>query len=350
MDLSLQITHEFLHIYACMLKKLKYHDFIAKAQATFMRERISNQVNGEYHVIADFSALLCKMKYRAFTGITTKQQYIPSCATGQLSNLCFIVSADSREQDTIVVHLFQRKLVEFVTIHSGEKPKRICYMSDGCAALYKNWKNFLNLCNYFAHFGVQAEWHLFAKSHGKSVEDGAGGTLKTLATKASLLRTYSGHIRTPHLQERLKHSSIFDGTHQIHCAKLISADIMEVSLFPPAVIPDVHEKTTIIHHESHIQIVAITGYVNNGSCWLGYAKSLNHLEQTVTVMFLHPCIPSPSFIYPSLHDIMNVDPSDINPITATGRTYTLTKKQIPEATRLLAASRKSTLLNLFYAV
>ena len=67
---------------------------------------------------------------------------------------------------------------------------------------------------------------------------------------------------------------------------------------------------------------------------------VDHLEHTVTVMFLHPCIPSPSFIYPEPPDIMDVDPSDIlskvDPVTATGRTYTLTKKEMTEAKRLLA--------------
>ena len=41
------------------------------------------------------------------------------------------------------------------------------------------------------------------------------------------------------------------------------------------------------------------------------AKSVDHLEHTVTMLFLHPCIPSPSFIYPEPPDIMDVDPSDI---------------------------------------
>ena len=146
--------------------------------------------------------------------------------------------------------------------------------------------------------------------------------------------------KAQNLQERLKHSS----THQIHCAKPLSADIMEVRSFSTSS-NSRHEKTTSIHHANQIQITAITGYITvnyNGSCWLGYAKSVDHLEHTVTVMFLHPCtcIPSPSFIYPEPPDIMDVDPSDIlskvDPVTATGRTYTLTKKEMTEAKRLLA--------------
>ena len=369
---------EFLDLFVGMLKKLKYHDFIAKTQAKFMKDTKQSLKPGEYLVIADFSenfSFIVQDEVQSFHWNNNQATIHPFVCyymdSGKLSNLCFIVIAESREHDTIAVHLFQRKLIEFLTMHSGEKPKRICYMSDRCAAQYKNRKNFLNLCNHFADFGVQAEWHFFATSHGKSAGDGAGGTLKRLATKASLQRIYSGHILTPHdlykfaveeikgmhfafatcaeyeyeaqnLQERLKHSRTIPGTHQIHCAKPISADIMEVSSFSTSS-NSRREKTTSKHHASHIQITAITGYVTvnyNGSCWLGYAKSVDHLEQTVTVMFLHPCIPSPSFIYPSPHDIMDVDPSDIlskvNPVTATGRTYTLTKKEILEATRLLA--------------
>ena len=45
-------------------------------------------------------------------------------------------------------------------------------------------------------FGVEAEWHYFATSHGKSPRDGIGGTLKRLAAQASLQKIYSGQILT----------------------------------------------------------------------------------------------------------------------------------------------------------
>ena len=68
------------------------------------------------------------------------------------------------------------------------------YVSDGCSAQYKNKKNFINLCPHMKDFGVQAEWHFFATSHGKTAADGAAGTLKRLATKASLQRPFDNHI------------------------------------------------------------------------------------------------------------------------------------------------------------
>ena len=86
--------------------------------------------------------------------------------------------------------------MDFLTQHfGGNKPCKIYYMSDGCAAQYKNCKN---LCQHYEDFGVEAEWHFFATSHGKSAGDGAGGTLKRTATKASLQRPYEGQILTTH--------------------------------------------------------------------------------------------------------------------------------------------------------
>ena len=43
-------------------------------------------------------------------------------------------------------------------------------------------------------FGVPAEWHFYATSHGKTAADGIAGTLKRLATKASLQNLYENHI------------------------------------------------------------------------------------------------------------------------------------------------------------
>ena len=90
-----------------------------------------------------------------------------------------------------------RENVEFLSQKcGGKKPQKIYYFSDGCEAQYKNCKNFTNLCYHFLDFGVHAEWHFFATSHMKSAGDGAGGTLKRLATKASLQRLYKDHILT----------------------------------------------------------------------------------------------------------------------------------------------------------
>ena len=76
-------------------------------------------------------------------------------------------------------------------------PKKTVYFSDEAASQYKNCKKFINLCNHEADFGIQAEWHFTATSHGKGASDGVGGTVKRLAARASLQRLYEQQIMTP---------------------------------------------------------------------------------------------------------------------------------------------------------
>ena len=144
------------------------------------------------------------------------------------------------------MHLFQRKLVAFLTEHLGAKPKKIIYMymSDGCAGQYKNCYNFTNLCHHQEDFGIPTEWHFFATSHGKSAADGIAGTVKRTASKASLQHPYKDQILTPSqltipmffkgdhfayatlhehedeakfLTERFLHSRTVPGTQSLHC-------------------------------------------------------------------------------------------------------------------------------------
>jgi hypothetical protein len=74
---------------------------------------------------------------------------------------------------------------------------KMYYYSDGAASQYKNCKNKRNLCFHEDDFGVKAEWHFFATSHGKSPCDGIGGTVKRLAARSSLHNAMTGYILMP---------------------------------------------------------------------------------------------------------------------------------------------------------
>ena len=91
--------------------------------------------------------------------------------------------------------LFINFLKEFLP--SRLRPKNILYFSNGAASQYKNRKNFLNLCHHEEDFGVKAEWHFLATSHGKGACDGLGGTVKRLAARASLQKPYNDQVMTP---------------------------------------------------------------------------------------------------------------------------------------------------------
>ncbi|KAJ4426965.1 hypothetical protein ANN_26764 [Periplaneta americana] len=75
----------------------------------------------------------------------------------------------------------------------GDEEKR----SDGASSQYKNRKNFINLYYHEEEFGIKAEWHFFATSHGKGSCDGIGGTIKRQAARASLQRPIHNQITTP---------------------------------------------------------------------------------------------------------------------------------------------------------
>lgn len=71
------------------------------------------------------------------------------------------------------------------------------YFSDGAASQYKNCKNLINLLYHETDFAINAEWHFFATSHGKSPCDGIGGTVKRLVARASLQAATSNQILNP---------------------------------------------------------------------------------------------------------------------------------------------------------
>ena len=94
-----------------------------------------------------------------------------------------MIISDCLHHDTIAFYLFQKFFIAFLKKFLSERsqPKKIIYFSDGAASQYKNRKNFLNLCHHRNDFGIPAEWHFSATSHGKGACDGLGGTVKRLA-------------------------------------------------------------------------------------------------------------------------------------------------------------------------
>ena len=72
--------------------------------------------------------------------------------------------------DSVAVHLFVRKLLEFLT--ANIVVEKVYYLSDGAASQYKYKKNFVNLPFHMEDFKLPAEWHFFATAHGKGPYDG----------------------------------------------------------------------------------------------------------------------------------------------------------------------------------
>lgn len=93
---------------------------------------------------------------------------------GVLKHKSILVISQCLTHNTVAVHLFQRKVIQLLKELFDEAPKKIFYFSDGCAAQYKNKKNFINLCYHKEDFEIDAEWHFFETSHGRGPSDGLG--------------------------------------------------------------------------------------------------------------------------------------------------------------------------------
>ena len=73
-------------------------------------------------------------------------------------------------------------MIEFLQVEHNFLIKKLFFISDGAASQYKN------LCQFKNKYKIEGEWHFFATSHGKGPCDAIGGTLKRMATRASLAK------------------------------------------------------------------------------------------------------------------------------------------------------------------
>ncbi|KAL5490948.1 hypothetical protein EMCRGX_G016154 [Ephydatia muelleri] len=330
-------VEEFLDAFMVALEKLKLHDYIAKNQAKFVAEKKERLNPGEFIVIADFSenySFVVQDEVQSFHWNKLQATIHPflCCyknSDGKLDSVCFTIISENTDHDIIAVHLFQRKLVSFLSDHFGAIPKKIIYISDGCAGQYKNCYNFTNLCHHEKDFGIPAEWHFFATSHGKLAADGIAGT--------------EHKDEADFLAERFKYSRTVPGTRSFHSFISISISSVEVRPYSLGTMKRT-ERVTSAHVPEPVPLSAIKSYVTvayGGDCWLGYVTKVDMESRSVEVNFLHPQLPAKSYIYPRHQDILDVDPTDIltlvSPTTGTGRSYTLTSKEVSEAKRALEA-------------
>ena len=176
-------VEEFVECFCDRLEALLPHSFIAKQQSSFQLELKGSLMPGEFLVLADFSENYSFVLQDAAQGFhwnnsqaTIHPFVIYYRDSDELHHISYVVISECLHHDTVAVYLFQKNLIKFLK----EKflPCKIFYFSDGSAAQYKNRKN---LCLHKADFGITAEWHFSATSHGKGACDGLEGTVKRLA-------------------------------------------------------------------------------------------------------------------------------------------------------------------------
>lgn len=201
----LKPVDDFISCLSNSIVNLTRHHYIAKTQSAYLKNLKETVPLDEAIVIGDFAENYSFMVQDAAQIFHwTNEQvtlhpiviyYLNHEGKNDHKSYCFI--SDSLDHSTAAVYTFQKHLMKI--IQKLSTIKKVHYFSDGCKAQYKNRFNFINLCYHEHDFEVKAEWNFFATSHGKSVCDGIGGTIKRGVAKASLQRTVSDHILTPEL-------------------------------------------------------------------------------------------------------------------------------------------------------
>lgn len=193
---------EFVPYFVEKVDKLITHDFIYKEQSSFLRDKKESLKQGEVLTICDFSenySFIIQNSAQGYHWNNSQATIHPFEVyyrkENKLENLSFIIISEVLTHDTTAVQLFISKLLDF--IKQSIDFSKITFMSDGAAAHYKNKKKIASLCSFRSNYGLEAEWHFFATSHGKGPCDAVGGTLKRMAKRASLARDYGNTITTP---------------------------------------------------------------------------------------------------------------------------------------------------------
>ena len=110
----------------------------------------------------------------------------------------------------------------------------------------------------WGRFGLPAQWHFSATSHGKGACDKLGGTVKHLAARASLQRPYDEQFMTPrqllngllitylwsslnkreqtHLEEWFQKARTISGTRKLHSFVPVSKDRVRTRVFSSSIL------------------------------------------------------------------------------------------------------------------
>ena len=365
---------EFIDLFCEKLEVLCPHAFIAAQQASFFRDCKSSLAPGEMLVTADFSENYSFVLQDAAQGYhwNNSQATLHPFVTyytdeeDKLCHISYVIISDILHHDATAVFLYQKCFIAFLKkfFSSTSQLSKIIYFSDGAGSQYKNRKNFGNLCYHKDDFGMAAEWHFSATSHGKGACDGIGGTVKRLAARASLQNPYSDQIMTPRqlfdwavtnipsihfgyctladyeaeerlLQDRFAKTRTIPGTRKLHSFIPVSRNEIAVKTFSSSTTSRVER---VFREDDDVPVESISGFVTclvDREWWLACVLQLSEDEELVKVTLLHPPGPSNSYRYPSSEHIETVGVRDIltsvDPRSRSGRVYTLTKKEIKAA-------------------
>lgn len=328
---------EFVDFLVAKLVQLTKHHFIAKSQSLCLKQIKTNLDDQCCLILADFAENYTCILQDAAQGfhwnniqVTLHPFVIYYKCEGELKSKCICFISDCLKHDTTAFFTFQKSVLQYLK-QNCPYLTNVVYFSDGSSAQYKNYKNFINLCYHEEDYGMTAEWHFFATSHGKNACDGVGGTIKRLATRASLQRTVEGQILnaqdlfefasknikgiqvffTPSaeiganeefLKGRYANSLSIGGTRENHFFKPLDKNtllVKRVSLSENSFRATVGVKTKEMVEITPEKFYAV---LYDSKWWIGKILDNCGDERDAKVQFMHPPGPSPTYYWPTKND------------------------------------------------
>lgn len=366
-------VEEYITLLIKKLQALIPHSFISKCQAKSLKNMKENLTSDKAILLMDFAenyTFVIQNEIQSYHWSRSGCTLHPVCIyiineenELKVLNHCFI--SDDMEHDVGFVYAVQKDIMAWLTQHYPQV-RKVHYFTDGCAAQYKNRKSFKNLCEHKNDFSIDAEHSFFATSHGKSVCDGLGGTVKRTLRKASLqlpddqqIKTASGvynfckekidnitfhfldktgvDLLRNKLEDRFGTTRTIPGTRSFHNYKPLSSDLLEIrrvteSEKPSLVFSFSEEapKWTSIRPQPNCFVSA----VYDDRWYFALVKNVCDEEEDAELIFLHPPGPAVSFFWPNREDCCFVPLDNILCIvsvpetSSSGRTYYFAKNDV----------------------
>ena len=198
-----ETSEEFIESFSSAIIKLLRHHQVSREQSDAFRRSKECLDNRTGVLVGDFGenySFVVQDAAQSFHWDNSQCTLHPFVfyyrgSDGSIQHQCYCFISDLTKHSTAMVHAFLKTLVPLLK-QTHPQLEELIYWSDGCAAQYKNRYNFINLLYHMADFGIRAQWHFFATSHGKGACDGVCGCMKRNAAKASLQRPYADQILT----------------------------------------------------------------------------------------------------------------------------------------------------------
>lgn len=339
---------EFIDFTIKKIESLIPHSYITKTQNSYMKQRKENLAFNEVLVLMDFAEnynFILQNEVQSYHWGHLSCSVHPVVifskngdSTIKETSLCFI--SDDIKHDVPFVYSVQEKTIDFVKQNFPDVDQ-IEYFTDGCSAQYKNFKTMINLCFHDKDFKLNASWSFHATSHGKTICDGIGGTVKRTVTKKNLqssrqseqiinaeqmynfckslfskinfffLKEEEIETKRMMLETRFQMGQTIPGTrsfhyfkpasHEVITAKRVSSDseiLLKQNIFMtiPAVKPNLNSFVACVYEQNW---------------WIGMVHGFNEEEGDYDILFMHPHGPAETFFWPQKEDRCPVPPAHL---------------------------------------